>query len=68
MNKLTSSLASAGILPESTNGTDYSRTPNKYVTVNGTKLAYKTLGSDPTLLRWSSSDTSPERRMTGIKA
>lgn len=45
MNKLTSSLATAGGVSDSTGVADYSRTPNQYVMVNGTKLAYRTLGS-----------------------
>lgn len=45
MNEITNSLATADVVSDSTGVVDYSKTPNQYVTVNGTKLAYRTLGT-----------------------
>jgi alpha/beta hydrolase fold len=53
MNGIKKSLATAVAVSDSsvaqatTVVADYSRTPNQYVTVEGTKLAYKTLGNRP---------------------
>lgn len=51
MNGIKKSLATAVVVSDSsvaqaaTGAADYSRTPNQYVTVEGTKLAYRTLGN-----------------------
>lgn len=53
MNRFNNGPATAVAIPDSTvfqsaaGVTDYSRTPNRYVTVEGIKLAYRTIGNRP---------------------